>query len=89
MDEQKVYTVTGYQFGNFKTQEGTNARYANLFCISPIEGEESVDFHFAGHKAFVFKCASADVLKDVKVQDKVHIFFNQYQKVSFIQTVSK
>lgn len=88
MDEQ-VYQVTGYQYGNFKANDGSNVKYCNLFCISPITGEETVDFHFAGHKAYVFKCASSDVLKDVNVQDKVKLFFNQYQKVCLIQPVTK
>ena len=87
MDEQ-VYQVIGTQDGFFQTQEGQLRAYCNLFCIAPFRGEQSDTNHFKGHKALKFKCASSDVIKDIKPKDKVSLYFDQYQRVSMIKVVT-
>ena len=87
MDEQ-VYQVTGYNHGTFADDQGRIVRYANLFCVSPFNGEQNENYHYSGLKAFTFKCVSPDVLKDVKEKDKVQLFFNQRQRVCLIQKVN-
>lgn len=80
MDENE-YQVTGFQHGVFTAGDGSKVKYCNLFCIAPIAGTETEDFHFAGYKTYTFKCASPDVLTGIKPQDHVQLFFNQRGRV--------
>lgn len=78
---ENEYQVTGFQHGTFAGADGHKVSYCNLFCIAPITGTETDDFHFEGHKAFTFKCASPDVLDGIKPKDHVQLYFNQRQRV--------
>lgn len=84
MSEQTEYQVTGFSHGRFDGQDGRKVNYANLFVISPLTGEENDDYHYAGYKAEKFRCASADILKDVKPHAKVNLYFDKNARVVMI-----
>lgn len=86
MDEQ-IYQVTGYMHGSFTGDDGNKIPYANLYCLQKMEGDQRSDFKFEGHKCFTFKCASPEVLKDVKPHDNVGLYFNHKQRVNMIVVV--
>jgi hypothetical protein len=88
MDEQ-TYQVAGYMYGSFTGDDGKKIPYANLYCLQKMQGDQRSDFKFEGHKVFIFKCTSPEVLKDVKPQDYVQLFFNYKSRVSLISIVNK
>lgn len=93
--EQEIYTVVGYQYGEYEVKNGPKRgekrTYANLFVVSPMSGEQSDRYSFLGSKADKLKCASSDLLKSLKVGDKVNLYFDgdpNYPKVVFVNPVS-
>lgn len=81
----EIYTVTGKAFGSFKDEQTNKIiSYVQLFATTPFNDEGRENFHSEGCKACQFKVAAPEVLKDVKVGQKVLIFFNEYKKVSYV-----
>lgn len=85
MNEEKIYKVTGCQYGEFADNAGKIVHFATLFCVSEFNGEQSQSFHYKGVKAHVFKCANESVLSAVEPNQQVTLYFNQYGKVSLIK----
>ncbi len=85
--EEKVFV--GYNFGQFQNDEGRMQDYCNVFMLEDFGGQESNDYHFAGHKAVKYGCVSPDVFKDIKVGMKVRCFFDSKKKVSYMVAVDK
>ncbi len=86
MDE-KVYQFSGYMYGSFQTDNGEKVPYCNIFVVSPIEGQENDEYHFGGHRAEKFKATGPDVFKDIKVGDKVELYFNSRNRVCLVAPV--
>ena len=84
---ENVYTVTGWQFGRFKTREGDQRNYANIFVLEPFNGEMSSDRSYTGVKAAGYRVADKELLRDVKPHDKVELYFDRYKRVSKIMIV--
>lgn len=81
----EIYTVTGKAFGSFKDEQTNKIiGYTQLFATTPFPSEQRDNFHGEGLKACQFKVADPDVLKDVKVGQRVLVFFNEYKKVSYV-----
>lgn len=94
MDEQNVYTVVGYQYGEYQVKDGPHKgeqrTYANLFVVTPMAGDQNEHFSFLGSKAEKYKCSSGSLLKVLKIGDKVNLYFDgdpKYPKVVFINPV--
>lgn len=81
----EIYTVTGKAFGSFvDEQSGKIIGYTQLFATVPFGDATRENYHSEGSKACQFKVSAPEVLKDVKVGQKVLIFFNEYKKVSYV-----
>ncbi len=70
------YIYVGNAYGKFDAQDGSKRDFFNMFVLSPASDFQSADFHAGGFKCEKFKCASADVWKDLQVGDHVQVFFD-------------
>lgn len=56
--EEKMYV--GYGYGRFQTDDKQMRDYCNVFMLEDFNGSENNDYHFGGHKAVKYGCASPD-----------------------------
>ena len=76
-----VKKVMGFRTGDFyDSKAGKNRHFVHLYAFFP---DDSV----TGLRAEVFKCVSDDVLDGVTYGQFVELYFNEYQKVSFINSI--
>lgn len=75
------YVYVGNAYGRFEDQRGAMQPYAHIFVLSPVSSYESDDYHATGFKAEKFKCAGPDVWKDIKIGDRVKLFFDDKKRV--------
>lgn len=81
---EPVYTVVGKAHGSFVDKTDKTVAYAQLFTTTPFDGENRGDYHAEGLKAEKFGVSDKDVLKSVKIGEKVRLFFNKYGKVNYV-----
>jgi len=82
---EEKYKVVGFQYGSFEDKKsGETVKYCNLFCIGEQTGEEKENYHHAGCKAYIFKCVSPDLLKDLQPNAIVHVYFDKNKKACMI-----
>ena len=75
------YVYVGNAFGRFKNDAGQMQDFANIFVVSPASTYESDDFHATGFKAEKLKAVHPDVWKDLKIGDRVKLFFDEKKRV--------
>lgn len=84
-----IYTVVGKAHGSFEDEKTKKlVRYWQLFTTTPFDGEDKGDYHGEGLRTDKFSVTEPEVIKDVKVGQKVRIFFNQHKKVNYVAPVS-
>lgn len=86
--EQEVFTVVGYQHGSFESKTGDNVPYANLFVLQDMAGEQNDKYHFCGAKALKVPCVDSAVLSDVKLGNRVNLYFDSKKRVTFVRALT-
>lgn len=79
--EYPGYVYVGNAYGNFEDQRGQMQPYAHIFVVSPVSSYESNDYHASGFKAEKVKCLNRDVWKNLKIGDRVKLFFDDKKRV--------
>lgn len=89
--EQEVFSVVGYQYGQFEEKDGPNKgnmkSYVNLFVLQDMSGEQSDKYHFCGAKALKVPCTDPGVLSDVKLGSHVNLYFDSKKRVTFVRAI--
>lgn len=75
------YVYVGNAYGNFEDQRGNMQPFAHIFVVSPVSSYESDDYHASGFKAEKLKCVDRAVWKDIKIGDRVKLFFDDKKRV--------
>lgn len=73
-----VKKIVGYRIGDFRTEDGNDIHFINLFCISPADG-------VVGLQSEKFKVDSDEVLEGIEFGQFAELYFNDKQKVVLIQ----
>lgn len=73
-----VKKIVGYRIGDFRTEDGNDIHFINLFCISPAGG-------VVGLQSEKFKVDSDEVLEGIEFGQFAELYFNDKQKVVLIQ----
>lgn len=72
------YVFVGSSSGVFKTNEGEQRRFVNMFVISPLNTNNNGQVSNYGYKAEKLKCIDTEVYKDLTPGDTIRVFFDQY-----------
>lgn len=72
--------VVGFRIGDFKSDDGKEIHFINLYCVAPADG-------VTGLQSEKFKVDSDDVLNGVSFGQFVELYFNDKQKVVLIQPI--
>lgn len=83
------YTITGWAWGTFTTQDGRQQPYANLFVTSPVQDNPSSGYNAVGFKAEKLRCVSPDVWTsaDLVVGEDAILIFDRRGRVCHAQKV--
>lgn len=77
----KGYVFFGWAAGRFLTDKGEMQPYFNMYVLSPVSMFQSEDYQAFGMKAEKKKCLDASVWKDLKLGDRVKLFFDDKKRV--------
>ena len=85
------YTITGWAWGTFTNDQGTQQPYANLFVTSPVQDNPSAGYHAVGYKAEKLRCVSPDVWvkAGLVVGDDAILIFDRRGRVSYAEHIER
>lgn len=82
--EYDGYVFLGAAQGRFEPEGGDSGEkkdYYQMYVVSPVSSFSSDDYSAFGFKAEKKRCASAEVWKDLKIGDRVRLFFDDRRRV--------
>ena len=84
------YTITGWAWGTFKTEDGRDQPYANLFVTSPVQDNPAANYHAVGYKAEKLRCVSPDVWEKagLVVGEDAILIFDRRGRVTYAELVN-
>ena len=85
------YTIVGWSWGTFQTQDGRQMPYANLYVTSPVNQNQSDNYHAVGYKAEKLRCTSPQVWESAELvvgQDAI-LVFDRNGRVTYAKNVEE
>ena len=85
------YTIVGWSWGTFTTQDGRTMPYANLYVVSPVNQQQSETYHAVGYKAEKLSCVSPAVWESASLEINCDalLVFNKQGKVTYAQKIAE
>lgn len=85
------FTIVGWSWGTFEAKDGRRVPYANLYVTSPVNENQSSDFHAVGYKAEKLKCTGPEVWQKAELvvgQDAI-LVFDRNGRVTYAKLVEE